>query len=192
MATTNILSMIKTARETALKNRTAAIAKAAAAFDKEIEFYDKALRQLGNSSPETKSPAKNASKKSTPRKAIGKKKAAPAKKATPSKKSVKATKAAPAAKSSSGYPAKGSVLEKIHYLISQAGRFVSMQQIADGVRKHEPSQKEDAIKRRFSKHIGTFRKRGELASYKTADNMIVYGKPEYLENGKPKSGRDNK
>ena len=91
--TTNVIAAIKAARETTVKNKQAAVTKAAAPFDREIAAFDAVLKTLSGAAPRP-APAK---------------KAAPARKAAPAKKAATPAKAVPARKAA---PAKKAVVKK--------------------------------------------------------------------------------
>jgi len=199
------ISILKSARESTIKNRQAAIEKAAAPFDKELAAFDMALRQLGGGTAKPAPAKKAAPKKAAPKKAAPPKKAA-AKKPAPVKKAAlkKAAqkKSAPAKKRAlkrtgpkktygpNEYPKEGTILARLSFVIGGAKRFLSIQEVAERIKKHEPSQAIEGLKRRFSKHIDKFRKQGAIVSYQ-ADNRTYYGLPSYMEGGKAKKGHEH-
>jgi FtsZ-interacting cell division protein YlmF len=199
MGKNNALTMLKSAKETAVKNRAAAIQKVSKDFDEEIAAYDTAIRQLSGS-PAKKAAPKKAAKKIAPKKAAPKKvakKAAP-KKAAPKKAAPKkAVKKAVAKKSAAppipgGYPKEGTILEKMTFVINEPKRFLNIQEIADLIKKHEPSLKPEDIKPRFGKHINKFREQGRIVSYHDkASNSVYYGLPAYIKDGKAVKGHEH-
>jgi hypothetical protein len=198
MGNINAITLIKSARETAIKNRQAAITKAAEPFNKEIASYDMAIRHLSGTTPvkggkatkKTASPvrkvqAKKAVTKKTPVKKVVSSRRAPVEKRLANKKLT-------SGKSSGGYPAKGTILEKMAFVLKQSGRFMSIGQIAEQVKKHEPAHSLDGLKRRFSKHLNKFKAAGRIVSYAVqATNKMYYGLPEYMEGGKSKKANEH-
>jgi hypothetical protein len=196
--TNNAVALIRSAKEAALKNRALAVSKAAKPFDEEIGAYDKALRQLGAAPAAKAKTAKKApaKKKTAPKKkaaAPAKPKAAPAKKAAPKKKAAVKTpvKKAPAAPGT--YPKAGTVQEKMSFVIGEAKRFLSIQEVAESIKKHEPAAGAlDLIKRRFGKHIDKFRQQGKIVSYlDEPTGKVYYGLPAYLKEGKAVKGHEH-
>jgi hypothetical protein len=182
--TNNAIALLKIARENVVKNRAAAVQKAAKPFDDEIAAYDKAIHQVSGATPvkvKKATPEKKgkSKKKVAPVKAkkVPVKKAAPAKKVA-AKKTVRRT-------TTGGYPSAGTILEKMSYIISQPKKFLGIQEIAAHVKKHEGGEPAD-IKRRFSKHIDKFRRQGKIVSYKDkGSNTVYYGLPGYMKDSKP-------
>jgi FtsZ-interacting cell division protein YlmF len=203
MGKNNALTHIKSAKETAVKNRAAAIQKVSKDFDEEIVAYDMAIRQLSGV-PAKKAAPKKAAKKVAPKKPAPKKaakkvgpkkaakKAAPkkiAKKAAPKKAAAKKTAAPPIPGS---YPKEGTVLEKMTFVINGPKRFLNIQEIADLIKKHEPSLKPEDIKPRFGKHINKFREQGRIVSFlDKATNTVYYGLPGYMKEGKAVPGHEH-
>jgi hypothetical protein len=204
--TTNVIAAIKAARETALKNKQAAVAKAAAPFDKEITAFDAVLRTLSGTASKP-APLKKAApaKKAAPKKAAPKKVASAKKAAAPAKKTVTkkaVAKKAPAKKAApkttpkpiarpTEYQSKGTNQQKIIFVLGEAKRFLNIGEIADLIKKHEPAEDISAVKERFSKHMSAFRKQGSIVSYESS-GKLYYGLPEFMEGGKAKKGHEHK
>jgi hypothetical protein len=170
---TNPLTLIKRAKETAEKNRAAAIRNTSKLFDDSIAGYEAAIKQLTFSAAN----AKNAA----PQKVTLRKKIIAKNKVAPSKKSIKKS----ASLVPGSYPKDGTILEKLIFFISESKRFISIREIAEQFKKREPNSKPEEIKRRFSKHMNKFRQQGKIVSYNDSKtSRVYYGLPAYIKNGK--------
>ena len=90
------------------------------------------------------------------------------------------------------YPKEGTILEKMSFVINEPKRFLNIHEIANLIKKYEPSQNADDIKPRFSKHINKFRAQGRIVSYHDkATNNVYYGLPEYMKQGKALKGHEH-
>jgi hypothetical protein len=90
------------------------------------------------------------------------------------------------------YPKNGTVLSKLLYVIKEAGRFLTIGEIANCVKVYEPNVSADLIKMRFGKHIDKYKKLGHLVSYVVGSRRnTVYGLPTWYSEGKPSPGREH-
>lgn len=90
------------------------------------------------------------------------------------------------------YPTKGTILSKLLYVIREAGRFVTIREIASSVKVYEPNINEDVIKERFGKHIDKFKRARKIVSYRIGSRRnVLYGLPEWMKDDKVIPGREH-
>lgn len=155
---TAILALQK-AREDVLKRRNNALKQVSSQFDEELQSLDEAIDVLRQPIKRT-ARVKDGTKPYTGRKR-GRK---------------------PKSLSSTVYPLHGSVVAKFLFILKEANRFVSIREIAQRVKSHEPALNEVLIKNNFTKHTDKYRAKGYIHSYQVDNSKrkTVYGLPTWV------------